>query len=518
MPETKIEKRKLKWSVDYLSRESDTDLFPETFEIGLIKKNWSNLEEDFSKENLNAWPWSKPRTLLVPKSDFSFRSISQLDPVDSIFLTGLIKKIGTKIERKRLPYSEGRVFSYRFESSVSGTSGLYKSDSGWDDFWNKSLEESKTNDFVLVVDITDWYNQIYHHTIENQLLAAGIEDSTKRVITNLLNTHTDNVSRGIPVGPHATHLLAEIAAHPIDEFIKSIGFHACRYVDDIHIFCNSANDARKALYQLTSFLDTNYKVSLNKAKTKILTALDFQEICNNHINDRPINSIEGDIIRNIKELSKNPYRRIAASKLTPDMLELLKENKIEEILSAYISAPEVDFVRLRWFIRRISQTGQAGGVKYIAENFDSFLPAISEVCRYFHSCAKNYDNDWKEVGKSLLSIIDSDIAKSNSYIRMIIINLFGKIGDMNHVQDIIKRYDQEDRICKREIILTAAELGESTWISSLKGKYDDYDKWHKRAVIYSMRIIPDSERTFWAKNIKHKCTGFELVVRKEIAD
>jgi hypothetical protein len=109
----------------------------------------------------------------VPKSEFAFRSVCQLDPLDSLLFAGIIKEIGAKIERKRLLDSENAVFSYRFDPDPSGR--LYAANTGWENFWKISSSHCDNFGCVLVTDISDYYNQIYHHTIENQLDECGVK-------------------------------------------------------------------------------------------------------------------------------------------------------------------------------------------------------------------------------------------------------------------------------------------------------------------------------------------------------
>ncbi len=129
---------------------------------------------------------------------------------------------------------------------------------------------------VATLDITDFYNQIYHHTVENQLIDSGVSNSYKKALVSLLETASDGVSRGLPTGPHGSNLLAEIVLIPLDNFLVLNGLSFCRYVDDIHIFCESHADAQNAIFQVADFLDKTQKLSLNKQKTSILNGSDFR--------------------------------------------------------------------------------------------------------------------------------------------------------------------------------------------------------------------------------------------------
>lgn len=163
----------LNWALKHVRQEGDTDLFPQPFEFDVVKKFWPTVLADLKKVEINKHNWQGARHLMVPKSEFAFRSVCQLDPLDSLLFAGIIKEIGAKIERKRLLDSENAVFSYRFDPDPSGR--LYAANTGWENFWKISSSHCDNFGCVLVTDISDYYNQIYHHTIENQLDECGVK-------------------------------------------------------------------------------------------------------------------------------------------------------------------------------------------------------------------------------------------------------------------------------------------------------------------------------------------------------
>ena len=71
---------------------------------------------------------------------------------------------------------------------------------------NLLLHVSKCH-FVVKADIVDFYNQIYSHTLENQINECDFKDEYKIALRHFFGDYTPT-SRGIPVGPHATHLFA----------------------------------------------------------------------------------------------------------------------------------------------------------------------------------------------------------------------------------------------------------------------------------------------------------------------
>src|SRR4051794_5997888 len=99
--EMKLKSTSLKWALKHVILDGDTDLLPTPFEFSVMKKQWPSVYDYVSKIDLSSHTWSGPRRFTVPKAEFSFRSVCQLDPVDSLLFTALMKEIGSKIERKR---------------------------------------------------------------------------------------------------------------------------------------------------------------------------------------------------------------------------------------------------------------------------------------------------------------------------------------------------------------------------------------------------------------------------------
>src|SRR5690606_6411019 len=208
---------------------------------------------------------------------------------DALLFAGLVYEVGGLIEAKRQPVARNRAFSYRFDPSPDG--GLFSADK-WDEFWLTSIQRSQQKPVVLVVDITDFYNQISHHSIENQLQRCGVSAPDIKILMNLLKASTGSISKGIPVGPHPCHLLAEASLIPVDELLEQRGWEFCRYVDDIHVFCGSEEEAKVALFALAGALDQYHKLTLNRQKTRVMSASDFQPMAKGKAEDQPINPTE----------------------------------------------------------------------------------------------------------------------------------------------------------------------------------------------------------------------------------
>ena len=139
---------------------------------------------------------------MIPKEALAFRNATQLDPFDSRVLAALVYEFGSAIESHRIPAGEGIVFSCRFDPRIDGR--LYGNTSNWDAFWSASLKRSTSPgvEYVAVADITDFYNQIYHHVLEDELSAAHVPKPICQSLMNLLTVIRVYDEAGNVIGMH----------------------------------------------------------------------------------------------------------------------------------------------------------------------------------------------------------------------------------------------------------------------------------------------------------------------------
>lgn len=498
----KLDESSIDWAIEHLNKFGDTDLFPKPFEFDIIKNNKSTTLTKLKDIDLGNYQYGHARRFVVPKDDISHRTATQLDPLDSIFLTTIIHQFGNKIESKRISISQKKVFSYRFK--VDATFSLYDSNISWIDFWKTCKLKSTKYKYAINLDIADFYNQIYHHTIENQLISIGIPNQVTKWLMGLLESITAKVSRGIPVGPHATHLIAELVMIDIDESMELKGFDFCRYVDDIIIFCDDQVEAKIIINKMAELLDKQQRLILQKQKTHIYSDMKvFAKHCDNMIQDQPINNQEENILKILDEKSsgRNPYEQINIQKLSSDDLKYFTKEILESIFQEYLDGKDPNYNRLRWFLRRLSQVGVPNGVEYCIKNTDELIPALSDVCQYLISASQNYNGDWKTLGDLVLERLNSDIIKSSEYFQLSLLSLFSKNKDLNHIISLVKMYNNSSPLLRRKIILSAYVNQSVPWIRELKESYGTMDIWSQRSYIIATSCLPKDEKKFFLNNI-----------------
>ena len=260
---------------EHLVRSGDTNIFPRPFEIDAIQHCWDELRTELRATDVIQWKCEPERTCLTPKQRYSFRSATQIDPLDCLVLTALMLELGGDIESLRLPASEGICFSHRFSPDERGR--LYDPAIGYESFKRRTnaLLRSRKTKFIVLADIADFYPRLYLHPLENCLSQTHHRNHATAVL-RMICAWNSGVSYGIPVGPRAVHLLAELCLDEIDRLLLDSRVRFCRYTDDYRIFARDAADAYTKLATLANNLYQSYGLTLQPYKTEILSVDDFR--------------------------------------------------------------------------------------------------------------------------------------------------------------------------------------------------------------------------------------------------
>jgi retron-type reverse transcriptase len=493
-----LDKTSIEWAIDFVAAHSDGDLFPQNPEMIAVLAEKDKLATEIAGKDLNQLDIGTSRRFIVPKDEISYRQATQLDPQDSIILSAIMHQFGSGIENRRK--SRDKVFSYRF--APSSDHGLYASQSGWNDFWAKVARKASNSQVTLYCDIADFYNQIYHHTVENQLINSDFSNQTVKWIIRLLESTTAGVSRGIPVGPHAVHLIAEATLIPVDNSLEDQGIDFLRYADDLLVFCSSIEAARAALFKIARTLDQQQRLTLQKHKTRFLSPKETENLCQQMVEDRPISTNEKDLLSVVKKYAYgNPYRMISFGVISDDDWKKIGDSKIDEIIDDYLSKDPVDYIRLRWFFRRLAQVGHPGAIQKVITRIDTLNPCLAAICAYLSSVQDLEKENWQDLGGQLIELLRNKSIVFSEYFRLSILSLFSRNASLNHISQIIDLYSAGDPYVRREVILSAMASGATDWLREHKEAFSNMDPWQKRAFIFASSKFPSDERQYFLSRI-----------------
>ena len=253
--------------------------FPSPPEMDIISNDWAQLRHHLSDVDLDTYRCYEPLNTFVPKSHLNIRSVSLLHPFDLILYTSVVHSLKDDIASARLSPRSRRIFSFRSEGTPDGV--LYKFKPSYGTFRKRLQQKTRSGKgYVGITDIADLYPRIYQHRLVNALQVT-LADPTRRplvrVLEKLLDQFSKGVSYGIPVGPVASRPLGEAILIDIDSTLKSYGADFIRYVDDHVFFAKSPESAVSALHHLAECLFLNHGLTLQTAKTKVLSSKDYKK-------------------------------------------------------------------------------------------------------------------------------------------------------------------------------------------------------------------------------------------------
>jgi len=150
----------------------DTDVFPFPVENHILHDLKDNVVVHLSEmcRNFSNEVIAKPIhnfSTLAPVGYTGFRWATQIDTVWNAYLLGLVISLAPHIEAARLPESAGHVYSYRFQDD--DTSESLFNESAWLGFQEQTRTLAERHEYVVSVDVADFYSRIYHHRLENAL-------------------------------------------------------------------------------------------------------------------------------------------------------------------------------------------------------------------------------------------------------------------------------------------------------------------------------------------------------------
>jgi hypothetical protein len=193
-------------------RYGDTDIFPLPFENHVFHDMADDTVKLLSDLHAHFLDWLVQHPpahegALAPVSYTGFRWATQLDPLWNLYFLSLVLSISQEIEDQRVPKSEECVFSYRYSWDESQAT-LFDTEFNWRRFMLHSLEISNSYPIVVLCDVSEFYQRLGHHRLENALAHLNLKSDIPWRIMKFLENYSGTNSFGLPVGgPRRSHTL-----------------------------------------------------------------------------------------------------------------------------------------------------------------------------------------------------------------------------------------------------------------------------------------------------------------------
>jgi hypothetical protein len=131
--------------------------------------------------------------------------------------------------------------------------------------WRAVIGRPAARGVRVHVDVADCYGSIRPEVVAASLRAAGAEP---RALVRLLHELADHGVPGLPIGPEASAVLANVVLAPVDLALAAAGAPHARWVDDVVAFAPDRRRAMDVTAVVRRELDA-LGLRLNEGKTRI---------------------------------------------------------------------------------------------------------------------------------------------------------------------------------------------------------------------------------------------------------
>lgn len=486
-PSIKLTSDELEASLSYIESTRASDFFPQPFEFQAIRHSWDKVRVALERVELLSYTPRPPIELIAPKQRVLVRPVHQLDPIDTIIYTGLILRIAPTVEIKRAEYQKERVFTWHFDNQAIGSRETFQSD--WDNYREKAAKLSSQYQFVATADIVDFFPRVYLHRLENALEDITGDTYATKAIMRLIEGWSHGTSYGIPTGPHASNYLAEILLIEVDQYLVSYGIDFIRWVDDYVIFGNSESECLAGAFRLGARLQQTQGLSLNSAKTRIYTSLEYKRQVLHE--EDPTENLRQKIIKEV--FDGDPYAEVDYDDLSPEEREVIDQLDVAESLDKALSGDLIDLRVANFLLRVLSAFRRPDLIDPVLSSLDRLLPVVDSVARFFDVLDTVEETDHQDIGKRLMAYLQSS-SFTPEFQTMWLLDPFTHSPSWNNLTELrIRARDDRSKIIRRQAILGLGQIGDRSSLLDIKSAIEDARDWERNASIYACRALPKDE-------------------------
>jgi hypothetical protein len=256
----------------------------------------------------DAGPFDPTTTVDVPKTPFLSRPGDLLTIEDRIAYHAAAGSLVDRIESLLGP----EVFSAR-----AAHDPRYLLRSGTDQWlaWLLDVKKDIESGYAWMVktDISAYFETIQHRSLFADVDALGPDPAVATSLKRMLGTWATVPGRGLPQGPDASRVLANLYLVPVDQVMTSGAWRYSRFMDDIRILGRSRREAVDGMRQLQRECRLR-GLMLSADKTKLLVG----DAAVASLTDAELDAISYDMEIGADRTARRRLHRVFARALRPD--------------------------------------------------------------------------------------------------------------------------------------------------------------------------------------------------------
>ena len=510
-------------AVENVANWGDTDIFPFPVEnnvffdrpsetVRVLQELSRTFDAEFNQTSVSSY------SSLAPVGYTGFRWATQIDPIWNAYFLAAVLELAPAIEAVRLPTDKQTVFSYRLNTQTSD--GLFQLGS-WQLFQAQTRSRATACKYVVQVDIADFYSRVYHHRIDNALNEVDAGRGITVHIMKLLSRLSNGTSYGLPVGGPAARILSELLLNRVDRLLlaEKSTENFTRYADDYRFFVDDLPSAYRALGYLSEKLQRNEGLSLQKAKTRIVTSSEFVSMLD------PVDPLPGSAEKFLNlHIHYDPYSATAAEDYE-HLTDQLEEFDIFQLLQEELRKQRIHSAltrRLITTIKYIDAPVQVQAVLSLIDNIDTLAPILPQVMIVVRECLSNFEPADRELVVNRVRKLIEDqhpIAQIDLNLAYMI-RVLAELKSADNERMLIGIYNGPHGFgsgpapnIQRDIMIAMARWNVRYWISDQKNYIASAHPWVRRAFWLASYTLGD-EGAHWRQANRLSMLGFDAIVKE----
>jgi hypothetical protein len=297
--------------------------------------------------------------------------------------------------------------------------------------------------------------------------------------------------------------LAEIALDDVDDFLLRREATHLRYVDDFRIFCRSRREAIALKHDLTEYLYTAHRLSLESSKSNILP---MQRFISSELTDPADEErrAQNEKLREILEEIWQEGGYILTPEDLPEGHEVVSRaarDSMTQLLDECVTKAPLNLGVARRLLQRATGMRTAALSQVVFENLEVLTPVFREVALYVIKCVPKKTGVKR--GKQLLAFLGNSDVGELPFVRIWTLDILERRPDMARQNQALAIANRSHSVLGlRPTALLARSYGLVEWVRSHKETWSNHAPWDRRSIIWASSILPKGERQHWLKHVQ----------------
>ena len=354
-----------------------------------------------------------------------------------------------------------------------------------------------------MTDISDFYQRIYFHRIENVLQDAGCPKGPSELVKKIIKTTRARATYGLPVGTTAPRLLAECVLNDTDMLLKNMGVNFTRYVDDFRIAVPAGTEAHSILCRLAEHLMVTEGLSLNVTKTKMTSTKEIRRGSKARLEDvfttAEMENMHAFITLNYEDEQPRDEDTIANPFISAEfMLE-----KLDEIGDK----KGIDLSVFKALLRALRFLPGIDANRLLEKHADLLYYVPREFCLVLSAASKQEAFAGEIVKARVIELLAMPPYSDLAYVRSWLLNLFVD-GTLPVSLLDWQSYDFNRSVIERRSHFFLRGLAnDRPFFRALKTQLGSLSEWDKPAALMAGMCLPHDEYTNWLAVAVHQLTS-----------